>query len=399
MCIWSLRRAVSVFLKVTCVLITLLMIHSEIQTYIVVRPTITVQETKLMDMGTFPRVFACAEKPFNTKVLLENGYSKDIMRYGLGALGQARFKEELKTTGWSGNQTRDSTDLLEQLVTIKSESDFGAYEVGNFLSYSYANRKLTKATYPYGKCVEVSHKTGNLNNSITITPELPKNNSKVKVILRDRIHGKSFGEKSSILKGDQIIGKEGMRREYRIKVKQTLYEENDPKFKCTRYSERNSLDFCVRGKIYARLMFYLGCLPPLFAFVGDENDTCRQNFDFSSDQERMNITYAMLSLFVDSRFARICEDTCTQATYETTLLEEVPSDRTRIHLYFDNTVDIVRISFRVDFQTFLTRLGGAVSFGRTGLWIFITTFDLVMDVSKVYKTLWNFVVNEWIAKH
>ena len=98
-------------------------------------------------MGTFPRVFACAEKPFNTKVLLENGYSKDIMRYGLGALGPAKFKEELKTTGWSGNQTRDSTDLLEQLVTIKSESEIGAYEVGNLLSYSFANRRLTKATY------------------------------------------------------------------------------------------------------------------------------------------------------------------------------------------------------------------------------------------------------------
>ena len=95
MCIWSLRKAVSVFLKVTCALITLLMIHSEIQTYIVVRPTITVKETKLMDMDTFPRVFACAEKPFNTTVLLENGYSKDIMRYGLGALGAARPAQAL----------------------------------------------------------------------------------------------------------------------------------------------------------------------------------------------------------------------------------------------------------------------------------------------------------------
>ena len=325
--------------------------------------------------------------------------TEDIMRYALGVLGPARFKEELKTTGWGGNRNRDSIILLEQVVTINNESEIGAYEVGKFMSYSYAKRRLTKATYPLGKCVEVSHKNDNLNNSLHIIPHLLFSNNKAKVNLRDPINSISFGEKSSTVKGDQIIGKKGMRRDYRVKVKQTLYEENDPKFPCTMYSDKNSMDFCVRGKIYARLMFYLGCLPSLFAFVGDENDTCRQNFDFSSDQERMNITYAMLSLFVDSRFARICEDTCTQATYETTLLEEVPSDRTRIHLYFDNTVDIVRISFRVDFQTFLTRLGGAVSFGRTGLWIFITTFDLVMDVSKVYKTLWNFVVNEWIAKH
>ena len=194
-----------------------------------------------------------------------------------------------------------------------------------------------------------------------------------------------------------------MRRDYRVKVKQTLYEENDPKFPCTTYSDKNSMDFCVRGKIYDRLMFDLGCIPPLFAFVGHDNDICRQNFDFSSDQERMNITNAMMSILVESRYAKIpsltCENACMQTIYETTLLEELPSDRTRIQLYFDNTVDIVRISFRVNFDTFLTRLGGAVSFGRTGLWIFITTFDVVIAMSKFYKTIWNFIINDWILKH
>ena len=62
------------------------MVYSEIRTYAVVKPTLTVQETKLVDIDTFPKVFACPEKPFNTKVLLENGYSEDIMRYGLGVL-------------------------------------------------------------------------------------------------------------------------------------------------------------------------------------------------------------------------------------------------------------------------------------------------------------------------
>ena len=36
---------------------------------------------------------------------------------------------------------------------------------------------------------------------------------------------------------------------------------------------------------------------------------------------------------------------------------------------FDSKVDIVHSSFKIDEQTFVTRLGGSVSSGRTLLWI------------------------------
>ena len=101
----------------------------------------------------------------------------------------------------------------------------------------------------------------------------------------------------------------------------------------------------------------------------------------------------MLSI-LESRYANICEEPCTQMTYETTLLEELPSDLTRIQLFFDPTIEIERIGFRVNFQTFLTRLGGAVSFGRTGLWIFVTALDGLLASWKFCKTFLNFITNK-----
>ena len=389
----KLRNALEMFLKVACTFITLIMIYKEIHTFAVVKPTITIQETDSISMDTFPRVFACTQKPLNTNALLGNGYSTEMFRYGLGVLGPVKSKEELKTTGWSGNGTLNSIDLLDQLVSIKSEREIRAYEVGKGVTFSYAKRRLTRATYPYGKCVEVSHKTGNLNNSLQIIPKLVNNNNTVKVILSDPIDDLSFGKKSTKMKGDQIVGKEGMRRGYRVKIKQTLHEENDPEFKCTRYPKEKSLDVCVRRKIYDRLIPHLGCLPPLFMFAGDIKDVCRRNFDFDTDQERVNVTNAMFSI-LELTYANICEDPCTQMTYETTLLEELPSDLNRIHLFFDPTIEIERIGFRVNFQTFLTRLGGAVSFGRTGLWIFVTALDGLLASWKFCKTFLNFITNK-----
>ena len=169
------------FLKVACTFITLIMIYKEIHTFAVVKPTITIQETDSISMDTFPRVFACTQKPFDTNALLGNGYSTEMLRYGLGVLGPVKSKEELKTTGWSGNGTLNSIDLLDQLVSIKSEREIRAYEVGKGLTFSYAKRRLTRATYPDGKCVEVSHKTENLNNfrSFQIISNLPNKNNKV----------------------------------------------------------------------------------------------------------------------------------------------------------------------------------------------------------------------------
>ena len=343
-------------------------------------------ETDVLSKETFPTVLACAEPPFDTSVLVQHGYA-EIFRYTLGVLGTPKSGEELKFAGWSGNGTIvNSTELLDELTLIRSERDIGAYELDKFPSFLFANRRMAEATYPLGRCVQVSHKKGNFKNSLQIIPKLP---TSVKVIVRDPVHGAHFGEQPSEMKGDKIVGKEGSRRKYRIKIQQTIYEDDDPEHECSRYAREQSFDSCVREKISNTLLPVLGCLPPLFAFAGNQNETCQNNFVFDSEERNRNVTDAMVSI-LGLRDAQICDKPCTQTLYTATLLEELPSDRSRIQLDFDPTVDIVRIGFRINFQTFLTRLGGAVSFGRTGLWIFVSTIDGCILAWKFTKTVLTF---------
>ena len=46
-------------------------------------------------------------------------------------------------------------------------------------------------------------------------------------------------------------------------------------------------------------------------------------------------------------------------------------------LVFDKTHEVGHSAFSIDGQTFLTRLGGSVSSGRTLLWILVTVFGAV----------------------
>ena len=375
MFVLPLRRILEHLLKLGFITVTLLLLYKEFATFFVEKPTMRVQETDVLSKETAPNVLVCAEPPFDTEVLEEHGYT-ELYRYALGVLGPAKRNEEFKVTGWAGNGTANSTDLLTQLSVLKSEHYVGAYEILKFPNFTFAKRRVTYPTYPLGKCVHVSHKTEDVHHSLHLIPR-----ERVKIVLRDPINSANFGETPSAMGGDKIVGKEGLRRKFRIKIKQTLHEEDDPEFECTRYSPNQTYSLCVRQKIFNWLDKVLGCLPPLFAFTGDEKDICQNNFDFDPEKNK-NVTDAMLALY-ESQYAKICTEPCTRTEYEATLLEELPSDRTRIQLDFDPTIDVVRNTFRINIQTFLTQLGGAVSFGRTGLWIFTTAMD---GVHKAWET-------------
>ena len=47
-----------------------------------------------------------------------------------------------------------------------------------------------------------------------------------------------------------------------------------------------------------------------------------------------------------------------------------------MRLVFDKTISVARSTFSINSQTFLTRLGGSVSTGRTLLWILVTVLEV-----------------------
>ena len=53
-------------------------------------------------------------------------------------------------------------------------------------------------------------------------------------------------------------------------------------------------------------------------------------------------------------------------------MSTIPNSHTGISVIFDRTISVTRSEFSINGQTFLIRLGGSVSSGRTLLWILVT---------------------------
>ena len=64
-----------------------------------------------------------------------------------------------------------------------------------------------------------------------------------------------------------------------------------------------------------------------------------------------------------------CSVPCTTNKFTTRLVHSVPIANTKIRLVFDKKVYVAHSTFSTNGQTVLTNLGGAVSTGRTLLWV------------------------------
>ena len=69
-----------------------------------------------------------------------------------------------------------------------------------------------------------------------------------------------------------------------------------------------------------------------------------------------------------------CKTPCSANKFNTHDVHtaEMKSKEYALVIVFDKKLDVVHSTFRIDEQTFLTRLGVSVSSGRTLLWILVT---------------------------
>ena len=112
------------------------------------------------------------------------------------------------------------------------------------------------------------------------------------------------------------------------------------------------------------------CQPPLLG--KDPNRMCNGRFNISKTEQREIKNLFQQIHRHDVKFK--CEAPCTTNLYMTRLLDNtIPHARdTLLLLVFDRTLQVTRSTFSIDSQTFLARLGGSVSSGRTLLWILLT---------------------------
>ena len=159
--------------------------------------------------------------------------------------------------------------------------------------------------------------------------------------------------------------KQSYKSTYKIKIARSQFVEGDPHIKCSTYSLDNSYDDCTRKELLDTFHELLGCSPPLLG--KDHTKTCNERFNVS-----MNIEAKLKKMFLqmyehDVRFE--CKMPCSKDKYTSKLVHQVPSRVPKIMIVFERTLSVTRSTFSISGQTFLTRLGGAVSSGRTLLWI------------------------------
>ena len=68
-------------------------------------------------------------------------------------------------------------------------------------------------------------------------------------------------------------------------------------------------------------------------------------------------------------------------------------------MYYHKTLEVIHSDFNIDSQTFLTRLGGSVSSGRTLLWILVSLLGAAQVYEiyvGVFQVIWKLKKGAWL---
>ena len=172
--------------------------------------------------------------------------------------------------------------------------------------------------------------------------------------------------------GDSIevkIDKENWRKAYKTKISQNNHVQGDPRFKCSVYTEDHSYNDCVQAEVLQFFDKEIGCQPPLLAT--DPTQMCNKRFNITNTTRVKRIEkYFKLLDYHDAEFK--CRSPCSTNVFNTRFVHEEQKRVKKIEITFDKTVEVFHSSFSINKQTFLTRLGGSVSSGRTLLWILLS---------------------------
>ena len=111
---------------------------------------------------------------------------------------------------------------------------------------------------------------------------------------------------------------------------------------------------------------------PATPLAEDDNKMCNRRFHFSKNRSRL-ITGMFFRVATQDGTSR-CKVPCTKSRYSTRYSFDTPSavPGTHLSIVFDQQISIVRSSFSMSDQTFLTQSGGFIGVGRTLLWILVS---------------------------
>ena len=261
--------------------------------------------------------------------------------------------------------------------------------------------------YPYGRCVNLGAEFRKKQKfDYKIFSILQQSNSaddhRVQVFFSHPVTGAWIIPKDFELIGDSIrtkIKPGNLFSKFKTKIRKFDNVEGDPHFECRNYNENETYNDCIEKELMEKFHRLVGCHPPLISRVEDK--MCRKMFNLSkldpSVVEIGNIVEHMVNDFESDS----CKQPCVQYQYQTKLLYRQKFDQkeNQIKIVFDQTVAVTKTSFLIGVTDLLTGIGGAISFGRTLLWIIVSSVGLVKIIQKIIILGKNdYLENLWSEK-
>ena len=174
-------------------------------------------------------------------------------------------------------------------------------------------------------------------------------------------------------------------RAFKTKISRSQHVQGDPLFDCSVYSKDNSYNDCLQNEINELLTEGIGCLPPLY--TPDLNNLCNQKFNLSATRDKE--IFDLLVQLKHQDWKSECKNPCTRSKYTSRYLTSTPWTYTALNIVFERTVDVTRSRFSINEQTLLIKLGGAVSSGRTLLWILVSILGASQVISESLSIFQN----------
>ena len=371
-----------------CTLLTLFLICQEVVTYSIKRPTTTSQEEKELEVSDLPDVVMCLDPALNLTNIAKYGYNNGF--YYRGSVNGTDF------IGWNGNATHfaergkgnfSAVILNKALVfdgRLQQQLVKEAYYRGFQNESVKAKMRPRTLMYPYGRCLAISPPTEtNVShpkiNTLQLTlrttdlgfdTKSPK--TRIRIYLMDKLTSAHIYPNGMELMGSDRIPAKKLYADpeiqtFKTKITRTQHVPGDPLFNCDVYTEENTYNDCIQSELLEIFDREIGCQPPLLA--KDPNLMCNKIFNVSTNKAE-KIKNIFQQLYIANMDFK-CRTPCETSKFTTQNVHTTKNGDHHLIISFDKKVEVVRSTFKIDEQTFLARLGGSISSGRTVLWLLV----------------------------
>ena len=372
-------------LKFVFIIFALYFIFDTFYILFVQKPTYTSYAKREKSVEDFPEITICP-RSLDTAALNLRGYPSP----------EAYYKGLF--FGWTGNKSEDVKNVSLAVATLKSNQDckhlknhFGFFNRDKQFYDKYPIEFiLTRALSPYHICCKVVPPDLSYSVPLTVFAFQFNNHSLVesyRVFMADKLTASIFDQnKLSIMLGDKLSS--GTRYNgylvYKVKIREDISLENDPHNPCFDYKIMGEYAQCVENEIIQDNFQYLNCTPPWM--TEDEDLWCKGRREYNSTLMEEKHKNFVTKLGMIEAKSEVCSVPCKVKRYhaEGIGVREWDNVKGGLAIWFENEVDIVKASWKIDPESLISSVGGFIGVSKNLLWLIIM---LITSVGGLFSYL------------